>query len=65
MGPRMMALPCPDVAAQVVIESKICERFIILWLQALKPSTVNDGTSWGQPALPCPANPNDTTPTPS
>jgi len=40
------------VAAQVGFESKIGRRFIIFRVQTLKPSMVNLGSIWGQPAAP-------------
>ena len=45
------ALRVLDAAAQVEIESKVGKRFIILWLQALRPSAGNPGSIWGQPGV--------------
>jgi hypothetical protein len=46
-GPReeFAGVPAPrqDVAAQVEIESKICERFIIFQRQEFKPNAVQPG----------------------
>jgi hypothetical protein len=53
-----------DVTAQVEFESNVCKRFIIIQLQALKPSAEyfnpgptrgqpggNLGSTWGQPGV--------------
>ena len=44
-------LDAQSVAAQVEFESKVRKRFITIYFQALAPSTVNPGTTWGQPGV--------------
>jgi len=39
------------VAAQVVIECPVRKRVIIIWLQELKRSAVNPGSTWGRPGV--------------